>query len=156
MFVHKSRPKPMLVNQNVCLQCVCLRHVFPAAPSFFLRRSKRKAFELLWKWSMSYGLSRCGLTWFGFNTSLQEVHKASRFSFVVSHLSLRANGPLAFFAHHCVAHLLFIYFQREHFHMITCFKKKDMPFVSILILVYVYVYLGAAGVARIIPTLTWF
>lgn len=54
-------------------------------------RSKRLAFELLWKWSMPYGQSRCGLTWFGFNTSPQEVHKASRSSFVMLVIFLR--GP---------------------------------------------------------------
>lgn len=79
----------------MCLSSVCV----PSCPSpSSVSRSKRLAFELLWKWSMPYGQSRCGLTWFGFNTSPQEVHKASRSSFVMLVIFLRGPvEPFAFF-----------------------------------------------------------
>ena len=76
-----------------CLTSACV----PSCPCpSSVSRSKRLAFELLWKWSMPYGRSRCGLTWFGFNTSPQEVHKASRSSFVMLVIFLR--GPVEPFA----------------------------------------------------------
>lgn len=78
---------------SMCLSSACV----PSCPSpSSVSRSKRLAFELLWKWSMPYGQSRCGLTWFGFNTSPQEVHKASRSSFVMLVIFLR--GPVEPFA----------------------------------------------------------
>jgi len=91
----------------MCLSFACVRSC--PSPST-VSRSKRMAFELLWKWSMLYGPSRCGLTWFGFNTSPQEVHKASRSVFCyVSHLSQRANGVF------CLSFLLLTHLLLFHF-----------------------------------------
>lgn len=75
-------------------ECVCnVSACVPSCPSLSsLSWSKRLAFEPLWKWSMPYGQSRCGLTWFGFNTSPQEVCKASRSSFVILVIFLK--GPM--------------------------------------------------------------
>lgn len=95
--------------------CVCkVSACVPSCPSpSSVSRSKRLAFELLWKWSMPYGQSRCGLTWFGFNTSPQEVHKASRSSFVMLVIFLR--GPVEPFAFLPLS-LAFILQTTEQFH----------------------------------------
>ena len=98
-----------------CVFAMCLFTAsVPSCPSpSSVSKSKRLAFELLWKWSMPYGQSRCGLTWFGFNTSPQEVHKASRSSFVMLVIFLR--GPVEHFAFspYTVVALSFALFSRQ-------------------------------------------
>lgn len=112
----------------MCLSSACV----PSCPSLSsVSRSKRLAFELLWKWSMPYGQSRCGLTWFGFNTSPQEVHKASRSSFVMLVIFLRGPAqPFAVFIHLLPYRLLYP-LDRAGPHMTGRFGSSSMSCESL-------------------------